>query len=126
MSRIEDALKKAQLLRELIKEPKWGHEPQDSRDNGINVLIISRDPHMQHLIDSLQSLSQAEIMASDDIVKGMNYFLEKRLIRMDEYELRFTARMLDNMCCYSGSAATDQRSDEQGMWGHGQYRGQHN
>ena len=107
MSRIEDALKKAQLLRELIKEPKWGQEPQDSQENRINVLIISRDPHIQNLIDSLQSLSQAEIITSNDIVQGMNFFLEKRFIEMDRYELRFTARMLDNLCRYSGGAAAD-------------------
>jgi hypothetical protein len=107
MSRIEDALKKAQLLREIIKEPKWGQEPQDTQDNGINVLVISRDPHIQNLVDSLQSLSQAEIIASDDIAQGMNFFLEKRFIEMEIYELRFTARMLDNLCCYSGSVASD-------------------
>ncbi len=107
MSRIEDALKKAQLLRELIKEPKWGQEPRDSQDERINVLIISRDPHMQKLVDSLQSLSEAEIITSDDIVRGMNSLLEKRFIEMDSYELRFTARMLDNLCCYSGSVAAD-------------------
>ncbi len=107
MSRIEDALKKAQLLRELIKEPKWGQEPQDSQEERINVLIISRDSHIRHLVDSLQSLSQAEIITSGDIVQGMNFFLEKRLIKMDKYELRFTARMLDNLCRYSGSVAAD-------------------
>ena len=58
---------------------------------------------MQKLVDSLQSLSEAEIITSDDIVRGMNSLLEKRFIEMDSYELRFTARMLDNLCRYSGS-----------------------
>jgi len=109
MSRIEDALKKARLLRSLLEESEWSQEPQGSltSDNGINVLIISRDPRVADLINSLQSLLQAEIITSDDIAQGMNSFLEKRFIEIDKYELKFTARMLNNLCCYCGIVGSD-------------------
>ncbi len=101
MSRIEDALKNALLSRSIIENGESVQEQRSSTasDIGINVLIISRDLHISKLINNLQSLSQAEIITSHDIALGMKSFFEKRPIEIDEYELKFTALMLDSLCC---------------------------
>ncbi len=109
MSRIEDALKNALLSRSIIEK---GENVQEQRtyttpDIGINVLIISRDLRISELVNNLQSLSQAEIITSHDIALGMKSFFEKRPIEIDDYELKFTAMMLDSLCCCCAGTASD-------------------
>jgi hypothetical protein len=110
MSRIEDALKNAILSRSILEEQGRVRDRQDSlnTDNGINILIISRDLHISKLINNLQSLSEAELIASDDIALGMKFFFDKVPIKIDEYELRFTALMLENLCRHCERTASDQ------------------
>ena len=101
MSRIEDALKKARLIRSMSEkiENTYGTPSYDSHDNGINVLVISDDLSISCLVRNLQSLSEAEVIVSNDIAHGMRTFLEQRPIAINDFELRFTAFMLDTLCC---------------------------
>lgn len=100
MSRIEDALKKARLLRSLMEDKNdLGTRDIQGRERGINVLVISRDPRISIFVENIQSLSTDDIIASDTIVKGMKSLSEKSADRINEYELRFTARMLEILCC---------------------------
>ncbi|NVN93019.1 MAG: hypothetical protein HXX11_20825 [Desulfuromonadales bacterium] len=107
MSRIEDALRKAQLLRSLIEDKDKAIVPWDmqGQERGINVLIISRDPHMSTIVNNLQSLSEGEIIASDTVVRGMASLFEKRPMEVNEHEVRFAAQMLDALCCNSSAVA---------------------
>ncbi len=109
MSRIEEALKNALLSRNITEKQERVHEPRSSQrpDRGINVLIISRDLHISKLINHLRPLSYAEIITSDNIAPGIKSLFERRPIEIDEYELKFTALMLDYLCCYCESAASD-------------------
>ena len=109
MSRIEDALSKARLLRSIVENNDKARMPRSNleKEPGINVLIISRDPHISNIINNISSLSQDEIIVSDNIVKGMKSLFEEWPVEIDEYELKFTARMLDLLCCNCVSAAPD-------------------
>lgn len=108
MSRIEDALRKAQLLRSLIEDKDKAIVPWDAREQerGIDVLIISSDPHISNIVNNLQSLSDGEIITSDTVVKGMTSLFEKRPLEVHEHEVRFAAQMLDALCrnCSAGTA----------------------
>ncbi len=99
MSRIEDALKRARLLRSIM-EDRDVRETRESqhRERGINVLIISKDPRLSTIVENIRSLSSGDIIASDTIAKGMRSLSEKSINKIDEYELRFTARMLEMLC----------------------------
>jgi hypothetical protein len=109
MSRIEDALKKARFIRSLLEknESTNGTPDADSHDNGIDVLVISDDLSISCLVRNLQSLSQAEVIVSNNIAHGMRTLLEQRPIAVDDFELRFTAFMLDTLCCCYGREAKD-------------------
>jgi len=101
MSRIEDALKKAQQLREIRKSGDMAQLPLNAQEQekGIFVLIMSKDPNISNIVNNIQSLYHGDITSSDNIAKGMQSLFEKRAVEVDEYELRFTARMLDMLCC---------------------------
>lgn len=102
MSRIEDALNRARFIRGIFdkNECSEGSPEADSHDNGINVLVISGDLTISCLVRNLQSLSQADVIVSDNIAHGMRTLLEQRPASINDYELRFTAVMLDTLCCY--------------------------
>jgi hypothetical protein len=104
MSRIEDALKNAQIFRRIIENNECIQKPPSapSQVEGINVLIISSDLSLPCLVKNLQPLSQAEIIVSEDIVCGMEKFLENSPVMINGFELRFTALMLDTLCCCYG------------------------
>ena len=109
MSRIEVALRKAQLLRSINESNDKPQLPLSvlEQESGIYVLILSRDPNISNIINNIQSLYQGDIISSDNIVKGMKSLFEKSPVKIDDYELKFTARMLDMLCCNCVSAAAD-------------------
>jgi hypothetical protein len=107
MSRIEDALNKARYKRSLFdkKEIAAGSAGTDSHDNGIDVLVISHDQSISFLVRNLQSLAQADVIVSNNIAHGMMTLLEQRTVAINDFELRFTALMLDTLsCCYGREA----------------------
>ncbi len=109
MSRIEEALAKAVFARSITEKQgklNKGHGSQ-TQDSEISILIISRDLRISELVNNLRSLSDAEIITSDNIVLGIRSLFERRPIEIDDYELKFAAVMLDNLCCYYGNAASD-------------------
>jgi hypothetical protein len=100
MSRIEDALKKARLLRSIMEDKNdRGTLDIQQQERGINVLVISSDPRISIFVDNIQSLSDGDIIASDTIAKGMKSLFEKSSGKINECEIRFTARMLEMLCC---------------------------
>jgi hypothetical protein len=109
MSRIEDALNKARFLQSLLEKNERisGTPDADSHDNGINVLVISDDLSISCLVRNLQSLSHAEVIVSDNIAHGMRTLLEQQTVVINDFELRFTALMLDTLCCCCGREAKD-------------------
>jgi|GEM_PF-2897288 hypothetical protein len=108
MSRIEDAFNRARYLRSIFeKERTHGTPDADSHDNGINVLVISDDLSISCLVRNLQSLSQAEVVVSNNIAHGMRTLLGQQPIAINEFELRFMALMFDTLCCYYGREAKD-------------------
>ncbi len=111
MSRIEDALNKARCIRSIFEHKESAAVPPraDYRDSGINVLVISGDRTISCLVRNLQSLSQAEVIVSDNIAQGMRTLLEQRPVAINDYELRFTAVMLDTLCCCYGREKQDIR-----------------
>lgn len=103
MSRIEDALNKARYIRSIFekKESSNGSPGTDSLDNGINVIVISQDLSISCLVRNLQSLTQADVIVTSDIAHGMRTLLEQRPETINDFELSFTALMLDTLCrCY--------------------------
>jgi len=109
MSRIEDALKKARYIRSIFekKESTHGTPDADSHDNGIKILVISDDLSISCLVRNLQSLSLAEVIVSNNIAHGMRTLQEQRPIAINDFELRFTALMLDTLCCCYGRESED-------------------
>ncbi len=107
MSRIEDALNKARYKRSIFekKEIAAGSAGADFHDSGINVLVISHDQSISCLVRNLQSLAQADVLVSNNIANGMRTLLEQRNVAINDFELRFTALMLDTLsCCYGWEA----------------------
>lgn len=107
MSRIEDALNKARCKRSILekKEIAAGLAGTDTHGNGINVLVISHDQSISCLVSNLQSLTQADVIVSNNIANGMRTLLEQRTVAINDFELRFTAMMLDTLsCCYGREA----------------------
>jgi len=102
MSRIEDALNRARYIRGIFDTNGSSQRSPgaDSHDNGINVLVISDDLTIACLVRNLQSLSQADVIVSDNIAHGMRTLLEQRPLAINDHELRFTAVMLNTLCCY--------------------------
>lgn len=103
MSRIEEALENAVRLRNLKEAVETGHAPagRDLAEAGINVLIISEDNRLSGLIHHLQSILHGDIIAATDVIQGMKFFFADNPMAIDEYELKFTAMMLDDLCCYT-------------------------
>ena len=109
MSRIEDALRKARQLREINESNTKVQMPLSvqEQEKGIYVLILSKDPNISNIVSNIQSLYHGDITSSDNIVKGMQSLFEKWDVEVDEYELKFTARMLDMLCCNCTGATLD-------------------
>lgn len=108
MSIIEDALRKARLLRNAIKNNDNALAPRSiqEQERGINVLIISNDPNISNIINNIQSFSPGDIIVSDNIVEGMISLFEKHPCEMNGCELRYTALMLNEFCCNCVSEAS--------------------
>lgn len=104
MSRIEDALNKARYVRSISGIS--GSIPKSpgpcAPDNGINVLVISRDLSISCLVRNLQSLTQADVIVSSNIAHGRRALLEQKPETINDSELSFTALMLDTLCCCYG------------------------
>jgi hypothetical protein len=101
MSRIDEALKRATYLRNINENREEVHKPPetDLPEIKINILVISDDQRVFKMIDHLQPLLQAEIIAANDIVKGLEMFFDKRPVAVDKHELNYMASMMLNLCC---------------------------
>jgi hypothetical protein len=101
MSRIDEALERATCLRNINGnlEKVLKSQEQDLPESNINILVISNDQRIFKLIDHLQPLMQAEIVAANDIVQGLELFFDKRPITVDKCELNYMASMMLNLCC---------------------------
>ena len=105
MSRIENALKKAQLLRGILDDKNriFQQDVQAGQERGINVLIVSRDPRLSATINNIQTLLPSDIVTAGDVVKGLESMFEKSPQQINKQELQFTALMLDALCCNSSA-----------------------
>lgn len=101
MSRIDEALRRATCLRNINENHEKAQKSQepDLPETNINILVISNDQRVFKLIDHLQPLLQAEIVAANDIVQGLELFFNKRPVAVDKYELNYMASMMLNLCC---------------------------
>lgn len=101
MSRIDEALKRATCLRKINENHEKVLESQepDLPEIKINILVISDDQRVFKMINHLQPLLQAEIIAANDIVQGLEMFFDKRPVAVDKHELNYMASMMLNLCC---------------------------